>query len=152
MHSGRLTTAADIDASGTALRDLALIERKQRIVQLLGKSQVIRFTGTPTDEGPTMFRHVCRIIGGHRVEADGSALPQRAVKDVAQTEEPGERGGTPGARRRDISLVSQPSCPNGLQDAGDQNHAHGRSMVSEVLCGKTTRRGAMMRTPARSCS
>jgi hypothetical protein len=47
MHSGRLTTAADIDASGTALRDLALIERKQRIVQLLGKSQVIRFTGTP---------------------------------------------------------------------------------------------------------
>jgi len=47
MHSGRLTTAADIDASGTASRDLALIERKQRIVQLLGKSQVIRFTGTP---------------------------------------------------------------------------------------------------------
>jgi len=47
MHSGRVTTAADIDASGTALRDLALIERKQRIVQLLGKSQVIRFTGTP---------------------------------------------------------------------------------------------------------
>ena len=51
------------------------------------------------------------------------------------------------ARRSDVSLVSQPSCPNGLQDAGDQNHAHGRSMVSEVLCG-----GAMMRTPARSCS
>ena len=49
MHSGRLTTAADIDASGTALRDLALIERKQRITQLLGKSlrQVIRITGTP---------------------------------------------------------------------------------------------------------
>ena len=66
-------------------------------------------------------------------------------KDVAQIEE--ERGGTPGARGSDISLVSQPSCPNGLQGAGDQNHAHGRSMVSEVLCG-----GAMMRTPARSCS
>ena len=28
--------------------------------------------------------------GGHRVEADGCALSQRAVKDVAQVEEPGE--------------------------------------------------------------
>lgn len=95
-----------------------------------------------------MFRHVCRIIGGHRVETDGSALPQRAVKDVAQNRRTRRARRYAGsARRSDVSLVSQPSCPNGLQDAGDQNHAHGRSMVSEVLCG-----GAMMRTPARSCS
>ena len=44
-----------------------------------------------------MFRHVCRMGGGHRVEVDGCALSQRTVK-VAQVEEPGERGGTPGAR------------------------------------------------------
>ena len=35
--------------------------------------------------------------GGHRVEADGCALSQQAIKDVAQVEEPGERGGAPGA-------------------------------------------------------
>jgi ATP-dependent DNA ligase len=33
-----------------------------------------------------------------RVEADGCTLSQRAVKDVAQVEEPGERGGAPGTR------------------------------------------------------
>ena len=36
--------------------------------------------------------------GGHRLEADGCALPQRAVEGVAQVEEPGERCGAPGAR------------------------------------------------------
>src|SRR6267142_1047876 len=33
-----------------------------------------------------------------RGKADGCVLSQRAVKDVAQVEEPGERGGAPGAR------------------------------------------------------
>ena len=36
--------------------------------------------------------------GGHRVEADGCSLSQRAVEGVAQGEEPGERGGAPRAR------------------------------------------------------
>ena len=36
--------------------------------------------------------------GGYRVEADGCALSQRAIDGVAQVEEPGERGGAPGAR------------------------------------------------------
>ena len=36
--------------------------------------------------------------GGHCVEADGRALPQRPVKGVAQVEERTERGGAAGAR------------------------------------------------------
>ncbi len=34
----------------------------------------------------------------HRVEADGCALPQRAIDDVGDDEEPGERTGAPGAQ------------------------------------------------------
>ena len=54
----------------------------------------VRFTEHLTGDGATVFEHAsCRAVGGHRIEADGCALSQRAVKDVAQGEEPGERGG-----------------------------------------------------------
>jgi hypothetical protein len=51
--------------------------------------------------------------GGHRLEAHGCALPQRAFKDVGQDEEPGERGGAPGARGR-VALA-----PSGLHPAAN---------------------------------
>ncbi len=35
-------------------------------------------------------------MGLEGVEADGRTIPQRAVKDVGQGEEPSERGGAPG--------------------------------------------------------
>ena len=60
-----------IEHDGDDLRDLPLI----RLARLLG-----------------------HVAGGHRVEADGCALSQRPVKDVGQVEDPGERGGAPGAR------------------------------------------------------
>jgi bifunctional non-homologous end joining protein LigD len=40
-----------------------LIERKRRLARLLGraKRQVIRYTEHLTEDGPTVFRHVCRM-------------------------------------------------------------------------------------------
>jgi ATP-dependent DNA ligase len=52
---------------GVFLRDLPLIERKQRLAKLLGKSkrQAIRFVEHLTEDGQTVFEHVCRIgLGG----------------------------------------------------------------------------------------
>ena len=49
--------------------------------------------------GPIVFAHVCRMgFEEHRLEADGCTLSQRPVEDVAQVEEPDERGGAAGAR------------------------------------------------------
>ena len=46
---------------GAALRDLPLLERKQRLARLLGraKRQAIHFSEHVVDDGPTVFRHVC---------------------------------------------------------------------------------------------
>ena len=89
-----------IEHDGDDLRDLPLIERKWGLFRLLGKAKrAIRFVEHLTGDGPTVFEHVCRIgAGGHRIEANGRALSQRAVEAVGQDEEPGERGGAPGAR------------------------------------------------------
>ena len=45
------------------LRDLPLIERKQRLARLMGraKRQAIHFNEHLTDDGPTVFKHVCRM-------------------------------------------------------------------------------------------
>ena len=76
---------------------MPLLARKRRLAKLLGRSQrwAIRFVEHLTGDGPTIFHHVCRVgAGGHRLEADGRAVSQRAVgKDVGQLEEPGKRGG-----------------------------------------------------------
>ena len=48
--------------------------------------------------------------GGYRVEADGCALSQRAIDGVAQVEEPGERGGAPGARGGVALIASLFQC------------------------------------------
>ena len=48
---------------GADLRDLPLIERKQRLARLLGraKRQAIQFNEHLTGDGPTVFEHVCRM-------------------------------------------------------------------------------------------
>jgi bifunctional non-homologous end joining protein LigD len=67
-----------IEHNGDDLRGLPLIARKRQLSQLLGraKRRAIQFVEHLTEDGPTVFKHVC--------------LPQRAVADVAQVEEPGE--------------------------------------------------------------
>ena len=90
-----------IEHDGEDLRDLPLIERKRRLAKLIGRSQrrAIRFVEHLTGDGPIDLPSCLpHGAGGHRVKADGCAVSQRAVEDVAQVEEPGERGGAPGAR------------------------------------------------------
>ena len=86
---------------GADLCDLPLIERKQRLARLLGraKRQAIYFNEHLADDGPTVFEHVCRMgLEGIVSKRTGRTVSQRAIQDVAQVEESGERGGAPGAR------------------------------------------------------
>ena len=89
-----------IGHDGEDLRNLPLIDRKRRLASCsASKRRAIRFVEYLTGNGPTVFRHVCRMgVEGYRLEADGRAVSQRAVEDMAQIEEPGERGGAPGTR------------------------------------------------------
>jgi hypothetical protein len=50
----------------------------------------IRFTEHLMGDGPTVFKHVCRLGLEHSVEEGGRAVSQWAVEGVAQVEEPGE--------------------------------------------------------------
>ena len=91
-----------LEHNGDDLRERPLIERKRRLAKLLGRAKqwrAIQFVEHLKDDGPTVFRHACRMglegIVSKRVDA---ALPQRTIEGVGQVEEPGERGGAPGAR------------------------------------------------------
>ena len=72
-----------LEHDGADLRDLPLLERKQRLARLLGRAerQVIRFTEHLTDDGPTVFRHVCRMglegIVSKRMDATYRSGPSR---------------------------------------------------------------------------
>jgi len=46
--------------NGADLRDLPLIERKQGPATLLGRVKVICFNEHLADDGPTVFKHICR--------------------------------------------------------------------------------------------
>ena len=52
-----------IEHDGDDLRGLPLIERKRRLAKLIGKSKrhAIQFNEHLTDDGPTVFAHVCRM-------------------------------------------------------------------------------------------
>ena len=52
-----------IEHGGDDLRALPLIERKRRLARLIGKAKrrAIRFVEHLTDDGPTVFEHVCRM-------------------------------------------------------------------------------------------
>ena len=77
-----------LEHDGNDLRDLPLHERKQRLARLLGraKRQAIHFNDHLVDDGPTVFRHVCRM------GLEG-IVSKRPIQDAAQVEEPSERGG-----------------------------------------------------------
>ena len=70
---------------GADLRDLPLIERKQRLARLLGraKRQAIRFRFNEhlTGDGPTVFNHACRMglegIVSKRTDAPYRSGPSR---------------------------------------------------------------------------
>ena len=68
---------------GADLCDLPLIERKQRLARLLGraKRQAIHFNEHVADDGPTVFRHVCRMglegIVSKRLDAPYRSGPSR---------------------------------------------------------------------------
>ena len=68
---------------GADLCDLPLIERKQRLARLLGraKRQAIHFNEHVADDGPTVFRHVCRMglegIVSKRLNAPYRSAPSR---------------------------------------------------------------------------
>ena len=85
-----------LEHDGDDLCELPLIERKHRLAQLLGttKRQTIQFVEHLTEDDPNVFKHVCRM--GLEGISGGFAVSKRAVQDVAQVEEPGERGGAAG--------------------------------------------------------
>ena len=63
-HEAVLYTFDLIEHDGDDLRDLPLLERKQRLKNLLGgksKRRAIRFAEHLTDDGQTVFEHVCRM-------------------------------------------------------------------------------------------
>ena len=59
----RCCTPYLIEHDGADLRDLPLIERKRRLVRLLGraKRRSIGYNDHFTGDGPTVFEHVCRM-------------------------------------------------------------------------------------------
>ena len=72
-----------IEHDGDDLRDLPLIERKRRLARLIGKAKrrAIRFVEHLTDDGPTVFEHVCRMglegIVSKRTDAPYRSGPSR---------------------------------------------------------------------------
>ena len=68
---------------GADLRDMPLIERKQRLAQLLGRGKrpAIQYSEHLTGDGPTVFEHVCRMglegIVSKRTDAPYRSGPSR---------------------------------------------------------------------------
>ena len=68
---------------GADLRDMPLIERKQRLDRLLGNAtrRAIRFNEHLTGDGPTIFDHACRMglegIVSKRVDAPYRSGPSK---------------------------------------------------------------------------
>ena len=72
-----------LEHNGADLRDLPLIERKQRLARLLGRAQrqAICFNEHMADDGPNVFKHVCRMglegIVSKRTDAPYRSGPSR---------------------------------------------------------------------------
>ena len=82
-----------IEQDGKGLRDLLLLDRKRRLARLLG----IQFVEHLTGDGATIFEHVCRIGLEGMVSKRWIVSIAADLEGMAQVEEPGERGGAPGA-------------------------------------------------------
>jgi bifunctional non-homologous end joining protein LigD len=82
-HEAVLYTFDLIEHDGDHLRDLPPIERKWRLFKLIGraKRRAIQFVEHLTDDGPTVFEHVCRMglegIVSKRVDAPYRSGPSR---------------------------------------------------------------------------
>ena len=67
--------------NGADLRDLPLLERKQRLAKGRAKRQAIHFNEHLVDDGLTVFKHVCRMglegIVSKRVDAPYRSGPSR---------------------------------------------------------------------------
>ena len=89
-----------IEHDGDDLRDLPLIERRRLLAKLIGKAKrrAIRFSERLTGDGASVFEHDVGWRWRASCRSGRTRPSQRPVKDVAQVEEPGERGGAAGAR------------------------------------------------------
>ena len=73
-----------IEHDGDDLCSLSLLQRKRRLAKLLGKSQrrAMRFVEHLAGDGPTVFRHVCKLglegIVSKRTDAPYRSGPSRA--------------------------------------------------------------------------
>jgi bifunctional non-homologous end joining protein LigD len=73
-----------IEHDGADPRDLPLIERKRRLKKLIGraKRRAIRFVEHLTEDGPAVFRHVCKMglegVVSKRVDAPYRSGPSKA--------------------------------------------------------------------------
>jgi bifunctional non-homologous end joining protein LigD len=78
-----------IEHDGDHLCGLSLLQRKRRLARLLGRAKrpSIQFVEHLTGDRPTIFDQVCRV-GLEGIVSKQTALTLRAVKDVAQVEEP----------------------------------------------------------------
>jgi bifunctional non-homologous end joining protein LigD len=92
-----------IEHDGGDLRDLPLIERKRRLAKLIGKAKrrLIQFVEHLTGDGPTVFKHVCKLglegIVSKRREAPYRSGPSKvwlkAKNPASDAVRPGARGG-----------------------------------------------------------
>jgi bifunctional non-homologous end joining protein LigD len=83
-----------IEHDGADLRDLPLIERKRRLAKLLGraKRRAIRLSEHLTGDGPTMFRHVCKMglegVVSKRTDAPYRSGPSKTWVKVKNRKHP----------------------------------------------------------------
>ena len=91
-----------LEHDGDDLRELPLIERKRRLAKLMGRGKqwrAIKFVEHLEDDGPTVFRHICRM-GLEGIVSKRTDAPYRSgpSKMWLKGEEPCERSRAPGAR------------------------------------------------------
>jgi hypothetical protein len=88
-----------IELNGDDLRRNPLEARKATLANILARAdRGIWFNDHIEDDGPTVFKHACKLGLEGIVEAKGLAVSQRPVVRLAQVEKPSLRGSA--ARRR----------------------------------------------------
>ncbi len=85
-------------SDGEDLRKEPIEVRKATLASILRKSRpgVRMNEHMEHPEGAVVFQHACKIVGGHRLEAAGIALPVGPVARLAEVQEPGGACGEAG--------------------------------------------------------
>ena len=80
-----------LEVNGEDLRKEPIEVRKATLASILRKSRpgVRMNEHMEHPEGAVVFQHACKIVGGHRLEAAGIALPVGPVARLAEVQEPG---------------------------------------------------------------